>query len=103
MKEITVSGIKAKDKIYDGNTKAELDFSAVIIDGKADGDKLNVTATGIFENKEIGNDKTVNVTNIALDGDDAENYKLAASGQQETTKASITKANTVIRAISLCW
>lgn len=44
-KVITVHGITAKNKIYDGNKIAELIYDDIVFDGKKEGDKLTVTAT----------------------------------------------------------
>ena len=89
-KEIVVSGIAAANKPYDGNTNATLDYSGVTFGGIVDGDELTLTATGTFDNAEIGNAKTVNITNLTLGGKSVGNYQLAASGQQTETTANIT-------------
>lgn len=86
-KAVDVSGITAADKVYDGNTRADLLFNKVVIDGIVDGDTLAVTAEGTFENADVGDHKAVFITGIELVGDDAKNYRLA--GQQTTTTASI--------------
>ena len=88
-KLVTVSNIKAKDKDYDGNTDAELDYSGMILSGKNYGDDLNVTASGTFDTKEAGTDKTVSISGLTLEGNDAENYFLADSGQQTEAYADI--------------
>ena len=90
-KEITISGIKAFDKVYDGNTNIELDFSEVVFDGIIDGDNLEITADASFDNPNYGSNKTVSITNLVLGGTSINNYCLAESGNQETTTASITK------------
>ena len=87
--EITVSGITAENKVYNGNTTATLNYSGVTFIGKIDGDVLTVTATGTFEDANVGTGKTVTISNLTLGGADAGNYTLAGSGQQETTTADI--------------
>ncbi|MGN0465790.1 MAG: YDG domain-containing protein [Lachnospiraceae bacterium] len=89
--EITISGIEAINKVYDGNTNAELDYSKVVLDGIIEGDEVSVTATGSFESKAAGNDKKVFISDLTLSGEDASNYKLAADGQQTETIADIAK------------
>ena len=89
-KEIIISGITAVNKPYDGNTDATLNYSGVTFGGIVDGDELTVTAIGTFSDAEVGNGKTVNITNLTLGGADAENYQLAAEGQQTTATANIT-------------
>ena len=48
------------------------------------------TVKGAFEDENVGTDKTVNISGYELTGSAARNYKLAAEGQQEQTKADIT-------------
>ncbi|MBQ9493211.1 MAG: InlB B-repeat-containing protein, partial [Oscillibacter sp.] len=63
-KPVTVSGITAADKPYDGKTDATLNYDNVTFDGIVTGDKLTVTATGTFENADVGNKKIVTITNL---------------------------------------
>ena len=90
-KQVTVSGIKVKDKIYDGNTGAQLDFSSVNIVGTINSDNITVSGVGTFENSEVGNNKRVNITNLSLLGTNADNYSLASSGQQTYVLATINQ------------
>ena len=89
-KEVTVTGITAKDKVYDGNTEAELEYNSVAFNGIVKGDELSVTATGTFEDAEIGQGKTVNITNITLGGRSAGNYVLSENSQT-SAEANITE------------
>ena len=88
-KSIKVSGIKAKNKAYDGNTTATLDYSDVKFDGMVDGDNLSVTATGTFSDASIANEKTVTLTDHTLTGTDKDNYTFAGDGKQSDCTASI--------------
>ena len=92
-KEVTVSGIQAKDKEFNGSTEADLDFTNVVITGKIDSDELTVTAAGIFDNADVGQKKSVTVSDLKLSGKDAGNYALASTGNQTTATAAITTAN----------
>lgn len=89
-KEVTVSGISANDKIYNGNTNATLETTEATFGGKLDGDTLTISATGTFDNANVGEGKIVTISSLTLDGDSKDNYVLADEGQQTTTKASIT-------------
>ena len=89
--EVTVSGITAKDKAYDGTTKVELNFDAVAFDKKFDKDDLSITAEGTFENINAGANKTVAISNLVLVGASVKNYKLADQGQQTSATATITQ------------
>ena len=88
-KAVTVSGITAKDKVYDGNTDAVLDYSKVTLNGVLENDTLTVTATGTFVSANAGEQK-VKISGLELSGDSAANYVLAESGNQTDTTATIT-------------
>ena len=93
-KEVTVSGIKANDKEYDGNTAMALDLTNVVINGLIDGDDLTVSASGVIygvTGKNAGNIKTVHITNLALIGEKKDNYELNTVYSQHETYANITK------------
>lgn len=90
-KAVTVSGIKAQGKIYDGTAKNILNFNNVVINGLLEGDSLTVNATGTFTDAKAGDNKTVTITGLTLGGKDKENYTLADSGQQTSATASIGK------------
>ena len=86
---LTVTGITANDKAYDGNTNVVLDYSAVTLDGVLKNDTLTVTATGTLESAGVGKQK-VTISDLTLSGDSAANYVLAKSGNQSETTANIT-------------
>ena len=88
-KAVTVSGITANDKVYDGTTNAGLDYSAVTLGGVLENDTLTVTATGTMESADVG-EKKVTISNLTLGGASAANYVLAGSGNQTETTATIT-------------
>lgn len=89
-KTVTVSGITASDKDYDGNTNVVLDYSAVTLGGVLENDTLTVTATGTLESAGVGEQQKVKISNFKLGGDSAANYVLAESGNQTETTATIT-------------
>ena len=88
-KPVTVSGITAQDKTYDGNTQVTFVYEGALLEGNVDGDKLTVTAEGSFEDANVG-DKLVNITGLTLGGAEQGNYVLAEQGQQTGTTAAIT-------------
>ena len=91
-KDITISGIKAKNKEYDGGTTATLDYTSVVFTGIEDGDALTVSTTGTFEDASLGEGKTVTLGTLTLGGTSVSNYQLATTGQQTSTTANITQA-----------
>lgn len=89
-KPVTVSGITAQDKTYDGNTQVTFAYGDAGLDGNVDGEKLTVTAQGSFADANVGDHKQVNITGLTLGGEKQGNYVLAESGQQTSATAAIT-------------
>ncbi len=76
-----------KNKTYDGTTTATVNGSLV---DAISGDSISLIQSASFEDKNAGDDKQVNITNIALSGNDALNYTLT-SPTTATTNATINK------------
>ena len=77
-KDVTITGLSAGSKVYDGNTTANA-TGAAVINGKVGSDDVTVTAgTASFDNENVGTDKTVTFTGYSLSGADAGNYNLKA-------------------------
>lgn len=97
-KEVTVSGITAANKEYDGNTDATVNASGATITGKVDDDDLTVSvATGsTFDSADAGR-RTVTLGTLTLDGTSAGNYTLAISGNQTTATANITVRDLTVK------
>ena len=88
-KPMTISGIVAANKTYDGNTNATVNIAGVVKSGLVPGDTVTLTSsTGVFANQNAGNGKTVNLTNTYA-GADLNNYAIT---DQTTTLANITPA-----------
>jgi hypothetical protein len=78
-KNVTVSGVAASNKIYDGNTTATLNTGSAALVGVIAGDlvALDVAgASGAFATKAVGVGKVVTVTGLTLGDADASNYVL---------------------------
>ena len=88
-REVVISGIAANAKVYDGTANAELDYSKAVFTGLVKGDTLTVSAEGTFADSNAAKGKTVTITNLILSGVSADNYVLAANGQQTSTTADI--------------
>ena len=81
---LTLAGISASDKNYDGNTVAKATGTLV---GVLAGDTAQVSSlTGTFSDAQIGTNKTVTITTGVLTGVDALNYGITPG---LTTTASI--------------
>ena len=76
-KPLTVAGLAADNKIYDGGTNATLSGIAALT-GMVSGDAVALTGTpaASFADKNVGNGKAVNVSGYALGGGSATNYSL---------------------------
>lgn len=87
-KNVTITGLSAQNKVYDGNTTATVDGTAVV-SGKVGSDVVTVTAgTAAFANKTVGNNKTVTFSGYSLSGAAAGNYNL--TDQPASVTANIT-------------
>lgn len=73
---LTITGLKAADKEYDGNTGATV--SGGTLNGIVNGDDVSadMPASGTFADKNAGEGKTVTVTTPALTGDKSGNYEI---------------------------
>ena len=77
---VTVTGISAVNKVYDGTTSAELDISQVVLNGVEAGHDVALDLSGVtavFADQNAGTGKTVSVTGqFRLAGRDADKYTL---------------------------
>ena len=85
-KALTVSGITASNKTYDGNTNATTNVTSASYSGLVSGDNFVVSATGTFDNKNIGTGKTVTLSS-SYSGSDVSNYSVT---NQSSTTANVT-------------
>lgn len=97
-REVVISGITANKKVYDGTANADLDYSEVVFTGLIEGDTLMVSAEGTFADRNAAKGKTVTITNLVLGGVSADNYVLAANGQQTSTTAAISPKEITVTA-----
>jgi hypothetical protein len=94
-KPLSITGVTANNKIYDGTTTAVL--SGGILNGILGSDIVNITAgTGAFADKNVGIAKTVVISGYALSGAGAGNYSLSA--QPKDITANITQASLTVTA-----
>ncbi|MBU3599119.1 filamentous hemagglutinin N-terminal domain-containing protein [Polynucleobacter sp. 30F-ANTBAC] len=101
---ITISGITADNKQYDGTTAAALNASGVSYTGIYSIDSavtVNTGAlTGVFSDKNVADGKTVLISGISISGPGAGNYQLSG-GSTATTTANITPAPLTVTGVSL--
>ncbi len=90
-KEVKIGGITAANKKYNGDIKAQINYSTATFDGIIDGDKLSVSGNGgYFDSAGIGQNKTVYLYEYTLGGADAANYYMS-SISQNVAYANITE------------
>ncbi|PZR11379.1 MAG: hypothetical protein DI539_20685, partial [Flavobacterium psychrophilum] len=89
-KQLTISGLQADNKTYDGTTTATLTGTPVI-NGVISPDAVSLTGTGIgvFSDPNVGAAIPVTVTGYNITGTDAANYTLQ---QPQGITANITSA-----------
>jgi streptogramin lyase len=75
---ISVTGITATTKIYDGTASAAVQTSGASLVGVVMGDSVTLsgTAAGSFPSKNVGSNLTVTVSGLSLSGTNAGNYQL---------------------------
>ena len=95
---LSVSGITASGKTYDGTDTATLSGTASVTALESDEVSVSGTGSGTFDNKNAGENKNVTVTGYTLSGSDAGNYVVV---QPVGLTATIDKANLVISGITV--
>jgi hypothetical protein len=98
-KGLTVSGITANNKVYDGTTTAILNTGSASLVGVISGDTVmlsSASASGAFADKTVGSAKTVTVSGLTISGSDSGNYTLA----QPSTSAEITAKNLTVSGVT---
>ena len=99
-KPVTVSGITAENKEYDGGTSATVNASTATFAGIVIGDTLTITPTGAFTDANVGENKTVTLTLGSLSGASATNYTLDTANSQSEATADITAKDVTISGIT---
>lgn len=76
-KPVTITGLVAENKTFDGKTDCKINVSAATLSGTVNSVAISLstsTVTGRFENSEVGAGKSVAVSGLSLTGPDANNY-----------------------------
>ena len=98
-KKVTISGVTIDaTKVYDGNADAKITDIGTLT-GVLDSDTVTIqTGTATYNDKNVGDNKTVTFSGFALEGADAANYTLTA--QPDATSAAITQREVTISGLS---
>src|SRR5207245_1972880 len=98
-KTLTVTGIRANDKVYDGTPVATLVTTGAALAGVIAGDVVTLStanAAGTFASKDVGANITVTITGLTIAGAQSANYTLGPV----TTTANITQASLTVTGIT---
>jgi len=89
---LTVTGVTANSKMYDGTTTDTLDTTSADLSGMLNGDQVSVASSGYtatFADQNVGTGVVVTVSGLSLSGTDAGNFTLV---QPTGLTAEITPA-----------
>lgn len=93
---VTVSGVVANDKEYDGTTAVTFDVTNATVTGALSGELddviANLVVNGYFNSKNAGTGVGVTVTGYRLGGQYAGNYIVDFENSENTLTADISKA-----------
>ena len=92
---LQIVGVAAQNKIYDASSSATLIGSAKVTPIGTDQVTVTGVGVGVFDNKNVGANKNVTVSGLALSGIDAVNYRVI---QPAGVSANITPAAMLISA-----
>ena len=91
-KPVTITGISAQNKEYDGNTNAVItgipEINGLVAGDKGDVTVVTTSAKAAFADKDAGTAKTVTFNGYALTGTKAGNYTLSAQPASVTANIS---------------
>src|SRR5690606_9034007 len=93
---ISVSGITAQDRVYDGTSDAIADVSDAQFSNFIDGDDLTVSATALVADRNAGDDERVTLSST-YGGADLGNYVIT---DQASTTASIARREISVNGIT---
>jgi len=109
-KALTITGLSAVDRFYDGTTAVTVNGTAGLLAAEAPGgptddgtpytgDSVSAggTATGVFADRNVGTDIAVNISGVTLSGDQSGNYtaNLAVTGDILDTKTDASTTTIV--------
>ena len=98
-KSLTVSGITANDKVYDGNTTATLNVGGAALVGVVSGDAVTLntgSAVGTFASPNPGTGITVAVSGLTVSGAAAPNYALTEPSTAATINSPTPTTTSIV-------
>ena len=102
-KALTLSGVTAANKVYDGKTDAEVVTTGLVLTGLVNGDSVAASnIKGSFLDKNVGIAKSVQLSGVVLTGTDALNYTYFGSSAG-SADISVRPLSTWTGALSNLW
>ncbi|MCX6953369.1 MAG: YDG domain-containing protein, partial [Verrucomicrobia bacterium] len=101
---LTVTGITAANKTFDGSTSATLSLGSAALVGIISGDTVTLVtagATGAFATAAVGSNQTVTVSGLTLAGTDAANYLITPPTTTATISAVFVPPPPIIPTVSV--
>lgn len=97
-RQLTLNGALAQDKVYDGTTSVNITSFGTLSNkvGSEDVGINTIAATASFLDKNVADSKVVNISNVTLSGEDANNYSVS----NLSTTAKITAKPLTISGLS---
>ena len=97
-RDVTIAGLAANNKIYDGTAAASVNDTAIDLVGKIEGDAVSIgSGNAAFDTADAGENKTVTFTGYSLTGSAAGNYNLVS--QPDSVTADIEKRSATVKAL----
>jgi len=98
---LTITGVTAQNRVYNGDTAATLGGTAAVTAMSSDVVNVGGTGAGTFADKNVGTGKAVTVTGFTLTGADALNYTVAqpAGLTADVTQASLTVSSSNVNRV----
>jgi hypothetical protein len=100
---LTVTGITANNKVFDGTTAATLNVAGAKLVGVVKGDTVTLNArhvVGVFASSNVGNGISVAISGLSLGGAHAGDYALTQPTITASITAKATKGLHLLRATS---
>jgi hypothetical protein len=95
VKSLSISDVSISNKPFDGTTDAMI--TGINLSGLVGTDSVTASAIAVFADAGTGKNKTVDLSDIKLGGDDAGKYTIATTSASISTTAEITKATPIVQ------
>lgn len=98
-RDVTVTGLSAVDRLYDGTTQVLINTLGGSLSGALSGDDLQLLsagATASMTTKDAGQGKAVDIAGLTMGGSDARNYRVVSGSGGITVNIAPRPLNTTL-------